>query len=133
MRLFWKLWAGSLLLPLVGAWLIVMETHARWGWRYAALPLIGACFVAVCWFVAALRAPRFRLGQGAVVLVLAGAGVAFGPALVMLLAPWEDPETGYGSPLAALISVVFACGAGMLWVVPGAVAGSISDGGTRKG
>ena len=49
----------------------------------------------------------------------AGMLVAMSPPVCRALLPWEEPETGMGSPLATAIGVIMLAGVGGVWVLVG--------------
>lgn len=103
------LWVGWIVVGIVLSGLVVHASYEK-GWPFLAAGLaccaaVGLCFWVLLWGVERLRRPQEAIGAFApVVLVCLG----LTPAVVRALLPWEEPGTGIGSPLATLMTIVFA-------------------------
>lgn len=86
---------------------LVYEAHARdWPTANALVAVSASVTVFAIGAIGAWIALRRTAWIATYVWACAWAVCGFAPAAVRAALPWEEPETGMGSPLATLISVV---------------------------
>jgi hypothetical protein len=124
-RLLYLAWSTTLLFATAPSALLVLAAASQWGWEHARPAALAATLCALpalwCIFQSAreltIPTPHFVPG----ISVTLGLLTPLSPAITRLLLPWEEPETGIGSPLASLMSIVML---GML-AAPHAITGMI--------
>ncbi len=121
LSLAWSVWL--LMLLGIGALMIVsafdqgMAAHADWAIGVAAVSLL--VILANVAMSILLLTPKPVAYWAAASVWLPCIAASFSLCAIRVVLPWEEPETGYGSPLATLINVVMYAGIGVVSSTPG--------------